>query len=149
MCWHVILKKTAIQNYSEPNDELTSTKCVSFDLSYCFYPLGLAPGQLYTYPARCWRKKRRLHPPEDSRLKLLEIKPGRCPSPCPHLYSLLLTSKFMLLAWYIGQGEFVMQYDLRGYGLFALSLPHFILNWRILLKSIAFCFLTCPENIKN
>uniref|UniRef100_A0A8C3RNN8 Double PHD fingers 3 n=1 Tax=Chelydra serpentina TaxID=8475 RepID=A0A8C3RNN8_CHESE len=36
---------------------------------------GLAPGQLYTYPARCWRKKRRLHPPEDSRLKLLEIKP--------------------------------------------------------------------------
>ncbi|ETE66771.1 Zinc finger protein DPF3, partial [Ophiophagus hannah] len=35
----------------------------------------LAPGQLYTYPARCWRKKRRLHPPEDSRLKLLEIKP--------------------------------------------------------------------------
>ncbi|KAK2532264.1 Dpf3 [Columba guinea] len=37
---------------------------------------GLAPGQLYTYPARCWRKKRRLHPPEDSRLKLLEIKPG-------------------------------------------------------------------------
>ncbi|EMP39562.1 Zinc finger protein DPF3 [Chelonia mydas] len=37
---------------------------------------GLAPGQLYTYPARCWRKKRRLHPPEDSRLKLLEIKPA-------------------------------------------------------------------------
>ncbi|XP_075470347.1 zinc finger protein DPF3 isoform X7 [Ascaphus truei] len=35
---------------------------------------GLAPGQLYTYPARCWRKKRRLHPPEDPRLRLLEIK---------------------------------------------------------------------------
>uniref|UniRef100_A0A8D1N904 C2H2-type domain-containing protein n=1 Tax=Sus scrofa TaxID=9823 RepID=A0A8D1N904_PIG len=36
---------------------------------------GLAPGQLYTYPARCWRKKRRLHPPEDPKLRLLEIKP--------------------------------------------------------------------------
>ncbi|KAB0342331.1 hypothetical protein FD754_019257 [Muntiacus muntjak] len=35
----------------------------------------LAPGQLYTYPARCWRKKRRLHPPEDPKLRLLEIKP--------------------------------------------------------------------------
>ncbi|XP_069494712.1 zinc finger protein DPF3 isoform X2 [Ambystoma mexicanum] len=35
---------------------------------------GLAPGQLYTYPARCWRKKRRLHPPEDTRLMMLEIK---------------------------------------------------------------------------
>ncbi|XP_077320719.1 zinc finger protein DPF3 isoform X3 [Lithobates pipiens] len=35
---------------------------------------GVAPGQLYTYPARCWRKKRRLHPPEDPRLRLLEIK---------------------------------------------------------------------------
>lgn len=40
---------------------------------------GLAPGQLYTYPARCWRKKRRLHPPEDPKLRLLEIKPGECP----------------------------------------------------------------------
>ncbi|EPY81246.1 hypothetical protein CB1_000743121, partial [Camelus ferus] len=37
---------------------------------------GLAPGQLYTYPARCWRKKRRLHPPEDPKLRLLEIKPA-------------------------------------------------------------------------
>ncbi|KAF6129771.1 double PHD fingers 3 [Phyllostomus discolor] len=36
---------------------------------------GLAPGQLYTYPARCWRKKRRLHPPEDPKMRLLEIKP--------------------------------------------------------------------------
>lgn len=40
---------------------------------------GLAPGQLYTYPARCWRKKRRLHPPEDPKLRLLEIKPGQYP----------------------------------------------------------------------
>ncbi|KAF7251607.1 Zinc finger protein DPF3 [Varanus komodoensis] len=47
------------------------------DLGKCQKHGGLAPGQLYTYPARCWRKKRRLHPPEDSRLKLLEIKPGR------------------------------------------------------------------------
>ncbi|KAG9481399.1 hypothetical protein GDO78_010569 [Eleutherodactylus coqui] len=35
---------------------------------------GVAPGQLYTYPARCWRKKRNLHHPEDPRLRLLEIK---------------------------------------------------------------------------
>ncbi|XP_041430270.1 uncharacterized protein LOC735179 isoform X3 [Xenopus laevis] len=35
---------------------------------------GMAPGQLYTYPARCWRKKRRLHTPEDHRLRLLDIK---------------------------------------------------------------------------
>ncbi|XP_043930599.1 zinc finger protein DPF3 isoform X2 [Protopterus annectens] len=36
---------------------------------------GNGPGQLYTYPARCWRKKRRLHPPEDPRLHILDIKP--------------------------------------------------------------------------
>ncbi|XP_066504967.1 D4, zinc and double PHD fingers family 2, like isoform X2 [Hoplias malabaricus] len=29
---------------------------------------GIAPGQLYTYPARRWRKKRRAHPPEDPAL---------------------------------------------------------------------------------
>uniref|UniRef100_A0A6I8PHL0 Double PHD fingers 3 n=1 Tax=Ornithorhynchus anatinus TaxID=9258 RepID=A0A6I8PHL0_ORNAN len=38
---------------------------------------GLAPGQLYTYPARCWRKKRRLLPPEDPKMRLLEIKPEK------------------------------------------------------------------------
>ncbi|KAM6038244.1 spectrin beta chain, non-erythrocytic 4-like [Chlamydotis macqueenii] len=30
---------------------------------------GLAPGQIYTYPARCWRKKRRLSILEDPRLR--------------------------------------------------------------------------------
>ncbi|XP_059496937.1 zinc finger protein neuro-d4 isoform X2 [Stegostoma tigrinum] len=35
---------------------------------------GLAPGQLYTYPARCWRKKRRLNILEDPRLRPCEIK---------------------------------------------------------------------------
>uniref|UniRef100_A0A8C7A389 DPF1-3 N-terminal domain-containing protein n=1 Tax=Nothoprocta perdicaria TaxID=30464 RepID=A0A8C7A389_NOTPE len=29
---------------------------------------GLSPGQLYSYPARCWRKRRRLHILEDPRL---------------------------------------------------------------------------------
>ncbi|XP_061154840.1 zinc finger protein ubi-d4 isoform X3 [Syngnathus typhle] len=29
---------------------------------------GRAPGQLYTYPSRRWRKKRKSHPPEDPRL---------------------------------------------------------------------------------
>ncbi|KAG7277052.1 hypothetical protein CRUP_025462 [Coryphaenoides rupestris] len=35
---------------------------------------GHAPGQLYTYPARCWRKKRRLNILEDPRLGPIEFK---------------------------------------------------------------------------
>ncbi|XP_063127986.1 zinc finger protein neuro-d4 isoform X19 [Rattus norvegicus] len=35
---------------------------------------GLAPGQIYTYPARCWRKKRRLNILEDPRLRPCEYK---------------------------------------------------------------------------
>lgn len=48
----------------------------------CFYPPlvlfdpGVAPGQLYTYPARCWRKKRRLNILEDPRLGPIEFKIG-------------------------------------------------------------------------
>uniref|UniRef100_A0A7N4PNX2 Double PHD fingers 2 n=1 Tax=Sarcophilus harrisii TaxID=9305 RepID=A0A7N4PNX2_SARHA len=38
---------------------------------------GLASGQLYSYPARRWRKKRRAHPPEDPRLTFPSIKPGK------------------------------------------------------------------------
>uniref|UniRef100_S4RYV2 D4, zinc and double PHD fingers family 2, like n=1 Tax=Petromyzon marinus TaxID=7757 RepID=S4RYV2_PETMA len=38
-------------------------------------PAGVAPGQLYTYPARRWRKKRRLPPPEDPRLRITDIRP--------------------------------------------------------------------------
>uniref|UniRef100_A0A8C6VQ81 Double PHD fingers 1 n=1 Tax=Nothobranchius furzeri TaxID=105023 RepID=A0A8C6VQ81_NOTFU len=34
---------------------------------------GHAPGQLYTYPARCWRKKRRLNILEDPRLLPIEF----------------------------------------------------------------------------
>lgn len=37
---------------------------------------GHAPGQLYTYPARCWRKKRRLNILEDPRLVPIEFKIG-------------------------------------------------------------------------
>ncbi|XP_016306228.1 zinc finger protein ubi-d4-like [Sinocyclocheilus anshuiensis] len=36
---------------------------------------GVAPGQLYTYPARRWRKKRRANPPEDPRLAIPSLKP--------------------------------------------------------------------------
>ncbi|NXB86838.1 REQU protein, partial [Vidua chalybeata] len=43
---------------------------------------GLAAGQLYSYPARRWRKKRRAHPPEDPRLSFPSIKPGNSPVPC-------------------------------------------------------------------
>ncbi|XP_077402398.1 zinc finger protein ubi-d4 isoform X3 [Vanacampus margaritifer] len=35
---------------------------------------GRAPGQLYTYPSRRWRKKRRSHPPEDSRFVFPSVK---------------------------------------------------------------------------
>ncbi|KAM8826453.1 zinc finger protein DPF3 isoform X1 [Synchiropus splendidus] len=35
---------------------------------------GTAAGQMYTYPARCWRKKRRLHPPIDPQLRLCELR---------------------------------------------------------------------------
>uniref|UniRef100_A0A1A8HUE4 D4, zinc and double PHD fingers family 2 n=1 Tax=Nothobranchius kuhntae TaxID=321403 RepID=A0A1A8HUE4_NOTKU len=34
----------------------------------------MAPGQLYTYPSRRWRKKRRSHPPEDPRLIFPPVK---------------------------------------------------------------------------
>lgn len=48
---------------------------------YCLlFPLqGVAPGQLYTYPARRWRKKRRAHPPEDPALVFPPIKTGNPP----------------------------------------------------------------------
>ncbi|KAG9475520.1 hypothetical protein GDO78_003755 [Eleutherodactylus coqui] len=36
---------------------------------------GSAPGQLYTYPSRRWRKRRRAHPPEDPRLSFPALKP--------------------------------------------------------------------------
>eukprot|EP00063_Salmo_salar_P086760 XP_014061595.1 PREDICTED: zinc finger protein DPF3-like [Salmo salar] len=48
---------------------------------------GLGAGQIYAYPARCWRKKRRLHPPMDPQLRLCELRleaelaPKREPSP--------------------------------------------------------------------
>lgn len=40
-------------------------------------PAGLAPGQIYTYPARCWRKRRRLNILEDPRLRPCEFKIGK------------------------------------------------------------------------
>uniref|UniRef100_A0A8C4JZF8 Uncharacterized LOC112979863 n=1 Tax=Dromaius novaehollandiae TaxID=8790 RepID=A0A8C4JZF8_DRONO len=40
---------------------------------------GLAPGQIYTYPARCWRKKRRLNILEDPRLRPCECGGSRRP----------------------------------------------------------------------
>ena len=40
-------------------------------------PPGMAPGQLYTYPSRRWRKRRRAHPPEDPRLAFPSLKSGK------------------------------------------------------------------------
>lgn len=47
-------------------------------------PTGMAPGQLYTYPARRWRKKRRSHPPEDPRLIFPPVKSGTISFSSPH-----------------------------------------------------------------
>lgn len=52
------------------------------DCMYLFHltlTKGVAPGQLYTYPARRWRKKRRAHPPEDPRLAFPSLKTGMQP----------------------------------------------------------------------
>ncbi|XP_051909367.1 zinc finger protein DPF3 isoform X3 [Hippocampus zosterae] len=35
---------------------------------------GRVSGQMYAYPARCWRKKRRLHSPLDPQLRLCELR---------------------------------------------------------------------------
>ncbi|XP_061099881.1 zinc finger protein DPF3-like isoform X3 [Conger conger] len=35
---------------------------------------GVGAGQMYTYPARCWRKRRRMHPPVDPQLRLCELR---------------------------------------------------------------------------
>lgn len=60
---------------------------------------GVAAGQMYTYPARCWRKKRRLHNTTDPRLGIYGLQLGKIPpavsSPqttCPHRFPLLSAS---------------------------------------------------------
>ncbi len=61
--------------YALPNFQET-------DFMYLFHvslPKGVAPGQLYTYPARRWRKKRKVNPPEDPRLALPSVKSGTQP----------------------------------------------------------------------
>lgn len=50
------------------------THCLTCETHLCVP--GHAPGQLYTYPARCWRKKRRLNILEDPRLVPIEFKIG-------------------------------------------------------------------------
>lgn len=49
--------------------------CIIWLYALCVF-LGQAAGQMYTYPARCWRKKRRLHPPLDPQLRLCELRLG-------------------------------------------------------------------------
>lgn len=55
---------------------LISVACMSNLCFLCFCLKGVAPGQLYTYPARRWRKKRRSNPPEDPRLAFPSLKAG-------------------------------------------------------------------------
>lgn len=45
---------------------------------------GVAAGQMYTYPARCWRKKRRLHNATDPRLGIYGLQLGKIPQPLLH-----------------------------------------------------------------
>lgn len=55
-----------------------SVRVIASDNLFGFFLIkGLAAGQLYSYPARRWRKKRRAHPPEDPRLSFPSIKPGK------------------------------------------------------------------------
>lgn len=42
---------------------------------------GVAAGQMYTYPARCWRKKRRLHNSTDPRLGIYGLQLGKTLQP--------------------------------------------------------------------
>lgn len=71
-------------------------------------PAGLAPGQIYTYPARCWRKRRRLNILEDPRLRPCEFKIGkelgreggreRCPGRVPYLKQAFSTAPWQIMA---------------------------------------------------
>ena len=48
---------------------------------YCCYHAGVSAGQMYTYPARCWRKKRRLHNATDPRLGIYGLQLGKTLQP--------------------------------------------------------------------
>lgn len=41
---------------------------------------GVTAGQMYTYPARCWRKKRRLGNATDPRLGIYGLHLGKIPA---------------------------------------------------------------------
>lgn len=60
-------------------------------------PSGMAPGQLYTYPARRWRKKRRSHPSEDPRLIFPPVKSGSTVALSSLAYSPILVCQH--LSW--------------------------------------------------
>ena len=66
-------------------------------LLFAWYCTGVAAGQMYTYPARCWRKKRRLHNATDPRLGIYglhlgETLPPLLLKPPAHQFLLLLVS---------------------------------------------------------
>ncbi|KAF0030710.1 hypothetical protein F2P81_017441 [Scophthalmus maximus] len=64
--------KDAIEHCRSYNARLCAER--SMRLPFLDSQTGHAPGQLYTYPARCWRKKRRLNILEDPRLVPIEFK---------------------------------------------------------------------------
>lgn len=63
-------------------------------LVYKYYCEGVAAGQMYTYPARCWRKKRRLDNATHPRLGLYGLHLGKLSS-C-HLLVAYWSATFLL-----------------------------------------------------
>lgn len=61
---------------------------------YKYYCEGVAAGQMYTYPARCWRKKRRLDNATHPRLGLYGLHLGKLSS-C-HLLVAYWSATFLL-----------------------------------------------------
>lgn len=51
--------------------------CICVIYACVWVCVGQAAGQMYTYPARCWRKKRRLLAPLDPQLRLCELRLGK------------------------------------------------------------------------
>eukprot|EP00064_Thunnus_orientalis_P001920 superscaffoldBa00000131_g1924 len=67
--------KDAIEQCRSYNARLCAERSVR--LPFLDSQTGVAAGQMYTYPARCWRKKRRLHNTSDPRLGIYGLQLGK------------------------------------------------------------------------
>lgn len=96
---------------------------------------GVAPGQLYTYPARRWRKKRRSHPPEDPRLIFPPVKSGTTAtsSTLSLSYAVCFTSQLVTdtLAWNLLIKKTYLKKVVRGFPIWMF--------WASLSVSVSVC----------